>query len=212
MSVLLKNGRREWEIMILSRLRNYFRLRSIKNNFLKKSSVSPDTVFMLGASCRNSGDRSSVSIAGHCTVGAAFLALYGGKISVGKNTYIGAGTSIQSKDSISIGENVIIANNVLLIDNNNHPTAPEMRLKMSQCDSFLTDELWSWKYADSLPIVIEDNVWIGRDSRILKGVTVGKGSIVALGAIVTHDGPPYCVVAGNPAKVVKRLAEKESGE
>ena len=87
-----------------------------------------------------------------------------------------------------------------------------MRLKMSQCDSFLTDELWSWKYADSLPIVIEDNVWIGRDSRILKGVTVGKGSIVALGAIVTHDVPPYCVVAGNPAKVVKRLAEKESGE
>ena len=112
-------------------------------------------------------------------------------------------------EKIEIGNDVIIANNVLLVDNNNHPTSPEERMKMSQCDDFLRDELWSWKYAESKPIVIDDNVWIGRDSRILKGVTVGKGSIVALGAIVTRDVPPYSVVAGNPAKVVKTLESLE---
>ena len=99
----------------------------------------------------------------------------------------------------------MISNNVIIVDNNNHPIEPKMRLKMTSCKDYLNDELWSWKYAESKPIVIEDNVWIGRDSRIMKGVTIGKGSIVALGAIVTRDVPPYSVVAGNPAKVVKIL-------
>ena len=80
---------------------------------------------------------------------------------------------------------------------------------MSECEDFMRDSLWSWEYAESKPIVIKDNVWIGRDCRILKGVTVGEGSIVALGAIVTKDVPPYTVVAGNPAKVVKQLSRDE---
>jgi ABC-type sugar transport system ATPase subunit len=56
---------------------------------------------------------------------------------------------------------------------------------------------------------VQENVWIGRDSRILKGVTVGKGAIVALSAVVTHDVPPYTVVACNPARVVKQLTPPE---
>ena len=108
-----------------------------------------------------------------------------------------------------VSSNVIIANDVILLDNNNHPVSPEMRLKMSACEDFINDELWSWKYAESAPVVIEENVWIGRDARIMKGVTVGKGSVVALGAVVTHNVPAYCVVAGNPARVVKELPKPE---
>ena len=81
---------------------------------------------------------------------------------------------------------------------------------MSFCDNFMTDKLWSWEFAESSPIKICDNVWIGRDARILKGVTIGEGSIVALGAIVTKDVPPYSIVAGNPASVVKYLSQTES--
>ena len=61
-------------------------------------------------------------------------------------------------------------------------------------------------------LMIQDNVWIGRDSRIMKGVTVGKGSIVALGSIVTKDVSPYTIVAGNPAKVVKQLNKTEESD
>ena len=57
------------------------------------------------------------------------------------------------------------------------------------------------------PIVIEDNVWIGKRAAILKGVHIGKGSIIGLGAIVTKDVPPYCIVAGNPARIVKTLSK-----
>jgi maltose O-acetyltransferase len=55
------------------------------------------------------------------------------------------------------------------------------------------------------PIVIEDNVWIAMDAKILKGVTVGKGSVIATSAVVTKDVPPFSIVAGIPAKVIKQV-------
>lgn len=55
------------------------------------------------------------------------------------------------------------------------------------------------------PIVIEDKAWIGFDSTILKGVTIGEGSVVGAKSVVTRNVDPYTVVAGNPAKVVRKL-------
>ena len=196
--------------MFLQKIRKALWKRRTKNIFNEKAVIPSDAILIAGASCKNDGPRDRIVIGEHCTLGAEFISLYGGKITVGENTYIGPGTSIQAKEHINIGKNVIIANNVILLDNNNHPTDPEMRLRMSACKDFINDELWSWKYADSAPVTVEDNVWIGRDARILKGVTVGKGSIVALGAIVTHDVPPYSIVAGNPAKVVKTIKNSEN--
>lgn len=189
--------------MFVTKVKKMFKKRRAVKQFGENSIAAKGTVFFAGASCRNSGASENVTIDENCTIGGSFIVLFGGKVSVGKNTYIGPGTSIQAKESITIGRDVIIANNVVLVDNNNHPVSPLERKKMSACSDHINDELWSWKYAESKPIIIEDNVWIGRDTRILKGVTIGKGSIVALGAIVTHDVPPYSVVAGNPARVVK---------
>ena len=191
--------------MLIKRILNNSKKKKTKKSFQLNSFVNEDLVLLPGASCRNDGSKEDITIGRHCTIGASFFALFGGKISVGENTYIGQGTSIQSKEKVTIGNNVIIANNVVILDNNNHPTSAVQRMQMSMCDDYIHDELWSWKYADSAPITIEENTWIGRDVRILKGVTVGKGSIVALGAIVTKDVPPYSIVAGNPARVVKKL-------
>ncbi|MBE6807675.1 MAG: acyltransferase [Ruminococcaceae bacterium] len=182
----------------------------VKKQFAKSSVFEPDVQFFTCAHCFNSGAKENIQIGQHCFLGCILSAQFGGKITIGNNVYIGGSTALQCKESITIGNNVIIANNAMLIDNNNHPSSPEMRLKMSQCDDYIHDRLWSWEVADSAPIVIRDNVWIGRDTRILKGVTVGEGSIVALGAVVTHDVPPYTVVAGNPAKVVKELERPEN--
>ena len=133
------------------------------------------------------------------------LKILGREIEIGNNFFIGSNTCIHAKESVLIGDNVIISNNVLITDNNNHPTSPAKRIEMSKCQNYQTDPLWSWENADSAPVYISDNVWIGRDAVILKGVTIGKGSIVGLRAVVTHDVPPYSVVAGNPARVVKIL-------
>lgn len=180
------------------------------SRFKKSACVEKDIKLLSGARCINTGKPSNVRIANHCFIGCIIIAKFGGKVSIGENTYIGGSTSIYCKDRVQIGKNVIIANNSMIMDNNNHPVSPEMRLKMSACDNYITDKLWSWEYATSAPVIIEDNVWIGRDVRIMKGVTVGRGSIVALGSIVTKDVPPYSVVAGNPAVVVKTLPEPEA--
>ena len=55
------------------------------------------------------------------------------------------------------------------------------------------------------PVFIEDNCWIGQNAAILKGVTIGQGSIVGANSVVTHDVPSHSVVAGNPARIIKRL-------
>ncbi|MEG2256431.1 MAG: DapH/DapD/GlmU-related protein, partial [Cetobacterium sp.] len=60
------------------------------------------------------------------------------------------------------------------------------------------------------PAIIEDDVLVGANAVILEGVKIGKGSVVAAGAIVTHDVLPGCVVAGSPAKVIKMKDEKTS--
>lgn len=59
------------------------------------------------------------------------------------------------------------------------------------------------------PIVIGNDVWIGMDSMILSGVTIGQGAVIAAGSVVTKDVPPYAIVGGNPAKVIKYRFEPQ---
>lgn len=179
---------------------------NMKLRKLKRNAVIGDRVTVNSVSgIRNQGPRENVVIESHCVFSGIILALCGGKVTIGNNTYIGTNTYIMAKERVAIGNYCIIANDVIICDNNNHPIEPERRMEMSLCDDFLSDEKWSWKYANSAPIIIEDNTWIGRHAMIMKGVTIGKGSIVGAGAVVTHDVPPYSVAAGNPATVVKRL-------
>lgn len=182
--------------MIISKRRATFKKNAITGN---------DIVYSLTSYCRNTGKKNNVKLGNHGCCFAIFHAVFGGKIEIGNNFFIGSNTCIHAKESVLIGDNVIISNNVLITDNNNHPTSPAKRIEMSKCQNYQTDPLWSWENADSAPVYISDNVWIGRDAVILKGVTIGKGSIVGLRAVVTHDVPPYSVVAGNPARVVKIL-------
>lgn len=190
---MIKNCLRKWVI------------RRKKKEFEKYAIVGQDIQYSTYSRCWNTGSRENVVIGNHGCIFCFIQALWGGKVFIGDNIYIGSRTIIQSKEHVTIGNNVIISNNVTIVDNNNHPTEPADRLAMSACRDYMTDELWTWKYAASKPIVIEDNVWIGKNAAIMKGVTIGNGSIVAMGAVVTHDVAPCTLVAGNPAKEVKRL-------
>ena len=147
----------------------------------------------------------SIVIGSHVFLDCSLITRGGGRIAIGSACWFGGAgsTAIGATESVTIGSDVIISNHVHIYDNNNHPTDPDARRRMTQGE--LAGPLWEWTEAASAPVVVEDNVWIGEFSMILKGVTVGRGSVVAAHSVVTKDVPPYTIAAGNPAKTIKRL-------
>lgn len=136
---------------------------------------------------------------------------YGGGISIGDFTYVGDGTVIRAAERITIGNNVLIAHNVNIFDTDSH----EINWKERE-EGFKTiiekGHPLSKGHIKTAAVVIEDNVWISYNVSILKGVRIGKGAIVAAGSIVTKDVEPFTLVAGNPAKFIKKLDSNEFKE
>jgi len=117
-------------------------------------------------------------------------------IYVGSNVFIGPGASFMAYISrIKIGNKVMFGPNVT-IRGGNHSS--------HIIGKFMSDYQTSEKLPeDDQQVVIEDDVWIGTGAIILKGVTIGRGSIVAAGAVVTKDVQPYSIIGGVPAKLIK---------
>lgn len=116
-----------------------------------------------------------------------FNADYGQNIKIGKNVFINSGCCFQDQGGIEIGDNVLIGQQVV-IATINHDLNPEKRKNML-----------------SAPVKIGNRVWIGAHATILSGVTVGDNSVIAAGAVVTKDVPENAVVAGVPARIIKRI-------
>jgi maltose O-acetyltransferase len=111
----------------------------------------------------------------------------GGHLEVGNNVFVNYGSSLVSSKHVKIGDDVLIGTHVMVMD----------------CDFHRVEDK-SWDTSGE-PIVLEDRVWLGNRSMVLKGVTVGHDAVVAAGSVVTRDVPPRTVVAGVPAKVVRRF-------
>ncbi len=108
-------------------------------------------------------------------------------------SYFGmTGGSIVCEDAITIGNHVTVGANCMIVDTDFHPLDPQKR-QNTPLDGA------------TAPIIIEDNAFIGMQSIILKGVTIGAGSVIGAGSIVTHDIPAGVIAAGNPAKVIRDL-------
>ena len=131
--------------------------------------------------------------------------------SVGKNFRLGAGCIIHSHENISIGNNITIgdyaffegAGEIEIKDN--VQIAPHVSILSSDHNYADKNKLikeQGFKYGK---VTIESNVWLGTNVVILKGVTIGKNSVVGSGAVVTKSVKENCIVAGVPAKIIKEL-------
>ena len=117
---------------------------------------------------------------------------------VGDNTEINHGCSFAIGKKIAIGRNCLIGPEVWMLDFPGHPVDPVARLAGLHSPPGKVN-----------PVIIEDNVWIGRRASIFPGVTIGQGSVVAACSVVTRDVPPNTLVGGIPARQLRNLASPE---
>lgn len=155
------------------------------------------------------GEGSRLQVEGGSHVRGELLIFWNdGSIVIGKNCYVGEGSRIWSQKSVRIGDDVMISHLVDIHDTDGHPLDPDERVLDTR--SLLNDGVYRTPtVTESEEVVIGDRVWIGFKASILKGVVIGEGAVVAAGAVVTRDVPARCVVAGNPATVIKNLDESE---
>lgn len=139
-----------------------------------------------------------------CYAGCSFSLGTEGSVSVGDFTLLN-GALVMAEERIEIGSHCLVSWNVGLADSDFHPLPAAQRLIDAQALApFLKDRPPRPKLRTA-PVIIGDNVWIGMNAIILKGVTIGENSVVAAGAVVTKSVPANCVVAGNPAIMMRQL-------
>jgi len=111
-------------------------------------------------------------------------------IEIGHNVYINHHTELLARDvGISIGNYVMIGqHSILITDNHTYKDADKLIITQGSINE---------------KIIVEDDVWIGSHVTILAGVTVGKGSVLAAGSVITKDVAPYSVVGGVPARIIR---------
>lgn len=187
----------------------HYRLEQVKKTIFSSTTIGKNSIVSSSASVKllYGSNKDDINIGDCFKITGELISSHHGKIKIGNNCLLGPNCVIGAVNQVLIGDGVWISNNVVIIDNNNHPVNPIDRMLISKSGY---DNIYrSWKYAVSKPIIICDNVWIGRNSIINKGVTIGENSIVAAGSIVTKNVPANCIVAGNPAKIVKTDLDKE---
>ena len=127
-------------------------------------------------------------------------------VSIGSRTHVGGGTLLAAACGIEIGNDVLVAFDTLIADHNSHS------LRFCERQNDVRDWMQGrkdWTRVQMAPVSISDKAWIGMRAMILKGVTVGEGAIVGAGSVVTRDVPPWTIVAGNPARIIRVLTDEE---
>ncbi|PYL06200.1 MAG: acyltransferase [Verrucomicrobia bacterium] len=139
-----------------------------------------------------------------CYAGCSFALGKNGRCTIGDFSLVN-GALIMAEERIDIGSHCLISWNVGLADSDFHPLEPAQRLVDAQALAPFYKNRPPRPRLKTAPIKICDNVWIGMNAVILKGVTIGEISVVAAGSVVTKSVEPNTVVAGNPAVVVREL-------
>ncbi|EPI3549671.1 sugar O-acetyltransferase [Vibrio vulnificus] len=129
----------------------------------------------------------------NCYIEPPLRANWGKHTHLGSNVYANFNLTLVDDTHIYIGNSVMIAPNVT-IATAGHPIDPELRRKVAQFN---------------IPVHIKDNVWIGANSVVLPGVTIGENSVIGAGSVVTKDIPANVVAVGNPCRVLRPIGEHD---
>lgn len=154
------------------------------------------------------GDNLCIRVGDHTLVAGELLVFsHGGDISIGEWCYIGEGARIWSSASVHIGTRVLISHNVNIFDSLTHPLNPRQR--HAQFRTIIQTGHPRSIDLGERPVTVDNDVWIGANACILRGVSIGEGAIVGAGAVVTRDILPFTIVGGNPARMIRELTADE---
>jgi acetyltransferase-like isoleucine patch superfamily enzyme len=179
-----------------------------------KEPIPPNVVFGEGFYCESaqvfrflkSKAARALLFGDHVSVygGCSFSIGVNGSCTVGDFTLLN-GALVMAEERIEIGSHCLVSWNVGIADSDFHPLEPAQRIIDAHALAPFFKNRPPRPKIRTAPVIISDNVWIGMNAVILKGVTIGENSVVAAGAVVTKSVPANVVVAGNPAVVTKQL-------
>jgi acetyltransferase-like isoleucine patch superfamily enzyme len=175
-------------------------------SFYHSAGVGKECWIGPGAWCRNSGENGLIRIEDH-VICRGLLSIEKGsrnaRLIVHENAYIGDDCVISCMEKIEIGRFTLIAHGVQIFDNDSHPLDARQR----ELDFLFLSGQSSGprQMIPSAPIHIGEKVWIGFQSAVMKGVTIGEGAVIAGASVVTKDVPAWTLVGGNPARVIREL-------
>ncbi len=179
------------------------RLRRIWRLFMSQSQVEPGVQLSLAARLVNLGERDRVIIRSKAIVRGILKNERRSRIELGPGVYVGDGVIISAAEEVVIGAHTMIAHGVQVFDNNTHPTDAVERVKHLRM--IVGEEPQGPVSVASAPIRIGQRCWIGMNSLVLKGVTIGDDTIIGAGSIVVNDIPGSVLAVGNPARVARSL-------
>lgn len=128
-----------------------------------------------------------------CWIEPPLYVNWGSRIALGDHVYANTGLTVIDDTFVTIGSHVMLGPRVT-ISAASHPVDPELRRQAYQYD---------------LPVVLEENVWVGAGVTILPGVTIGKNSVIGAGSVVDRDIPPDVVAAGVPCRVLREIGPRD---
>lgn len=149
----------------------------------------------------------TIRIGSDCAIRGVLRCEPGATLTIGDLVYIGDEVIVSAQSRVAIGSLTLLAHGVQIFDNDSHPVDPDER--EAHFRAILGVPSSGHYTVATAPVTIGSRCWIGFSSAIMKGVTIGDGSIVASGSVVIGDVPANVVVAGNPARVVKRLRPQD---
>ena len=155
------------------------------------SHISPSIV--IGNSCHIKGELR--------TVGGL------GIITLGDSVFVGPNTRVWAWRHLKIGNRVLISHNVTIFDSLTHPI--NARARAEQFASIISSGHPKDIDLGSVDVVLNDDIWVGCNSVITKGVVIGRGAIVGASSVVTKSVPAWAIVAGSPAKIIRYVPEAD---
>lgn len=200
-----------WFDKQLYKVFRYFLERHIKLMLSEKvlSQIFAENTPICGsnASVYNHGQKTNIRLGTGVILDGILECYDRGKLIIGDYSYVGR-SRIFAAQSINIGKGVLISDHTVIMDSDLHPLVGKKRyedLKKWQKGTF--PDVYTGIL--SQPVMLCDYVWVGANCVVLKGVNIGEGAIVGAGSVVVRDVPPYTIVAGNPAKLIREIPPDE---